>query len=268
MIVTTCLRPTNQLIQDATQVAKDLSGIFVERNELSLSELFTTWYEPIIVIGKERIEWYQHDKALPYFFHPNSSVFRIKRLMRGEHDPFCEATQLTEGQVLLDCTLGMASDSLVGSYIVGENGKVVGLEKSEIISYITNDGLKTDKQNIKSWTDITNRIQVKNVDYKDYLSEQEDDSFDVVYFDPMFEKQIIGSNGIEGLKILAEYDDITYEAIHDAIRVARKRVVLKDHFRSERFKKFGFHQIVRKTSEFHFGYIEKEDAPSLSKIHF
>ena len=50
-------------------------------------------------------------------------MFRVKRLMRGEHDPFVQATQLESGMTVLDCTLGMASDSIVASYMVGESGK-------------------------------------------------------------------------------------------------------------------------------------------------
>ncbi len=36
---------------------------------------------------------------------------------------------------VLDCTLGMASDSIVASYVVGESGKVTGLEGVSMASY-------------------------------------------------------------------------------------------------------------------------------------
>lgn len=256
MIVTTCLRPNITLTNQAEKIATELNGKLEVRKELSLEEIYTKWKQPILVVGKKRIEWYENDKALPYFFHPNSSVFRIRRLIKGEHDPFCDACQLQQGDSVLDCTLGMASDSIVASYFVGDKGKIVGLEKNRIISYITNIGLFSNKQNINEWSNITNRIIVENYDYKNYLSTLEDNSFDIVYFDPMFERNIDTSNGIEALKRLAEYDDLTFEVINDAKRVARKRVVLKDHFRSERFNKYGFHQLIRKSAEFHFGYIE------------
>lgn len=257
MIVTTCLRPNKLLTKQAEEIAADLMSEIVARKEYSLDELYNKWQHSILVVGKNRLEWYENGQAVPYFFHPNSSVFRIRRILKGEHDPFCDASLLTNGDTLLDCTLGMASDSIVASFVVGESGKVVGLEKNPIIAYMTAEGLQTNKQNIADWITITSRIHVEHDDYKNYLSNLKDESFDVVYFDPMFEANIEGSNGISGLKVLAEYDDLSSEIIKQAIRVARKRVVLKDHFRSDRFKKYGFTQLIRKSAEFHFGYIEK-----------
>jgi len=257
MIVTTCLRPNEEITKKAKQIASDLASMVIKRNEYSLDELYNMWKEPILVVGKQRIEWYEHGHSLPYFFHPNSSVFRIRRLKNGDHDPFCEACLLTSGDELLDCTLGMASDSIVASYVVGEHGRVVGLEKNNIIAYLTENGLHTNKQNIIDWEQITKRVIVENSDYNDYLSKLDDNSFDIVYFDPMFERNIETSNGIAGLKNLASFGDLSFEAMNEAIRVARKRVVLKDHFKSDRFKKYGFKQLIRKSAEFHFGYIEK-----------
>ncbi|MFD4706180.1 class I SAM-dependent methyltransferase [Gottfriedia sp. NPDC058432] len=256
MIITTCLRPDVYLEKEAEKIASDLNGQLILRKEFSIEEIYGQFKKPILILGKNRLEWYEDDEAIPYFFHPNSSVFRIRRLMKGEHDPFCDACLLTKGDSILDCTLGMASDSIVASYVVGDQGKVLGLEKNQIIAYLTKNGLKTNKQNIIDWSNIINKIEVKNIDYKTYLKTLPDQSFDIVYFDPMFEKNIEASSGIAALKNLASYDDLTYEVINEAKRVAKKRVVLKDHFRSERFKKYGFNQLIRKSSEFHFGYIE------------
>jgi hypothetical protein len=74
----------------------------------------------------------------------------------------------------------------------------------------------------------------------------------------MFE-ETVDSSGIAPLRSFASYSDLTMDAVIEAKRIAKKRVVLKDHFRSERFVKFGFTQHIRKTSKFHFGTIEKED---------
>ncbi|MGQ0516376.1 class I SAM-dependent methyltransferase, partial [Bacillus sp. D-CC] len=77
-----------------------------------------------------------------------------------------------------------------------------------------------------------------------------------VYLDPMFEETVIESDGIKGLKHFALYHDITDETIAEAKRVARKRVVLKDHFRSSRFEKHNFHVYKRKSAKFHFGVVD------------
>ena len=60
-----------------------------------------------------------------------------------------------------------------------------------------------------------------------------------------FEETVIESDGIK-LKHFALYHDITDETIAEAKRVARKRVVLKDHFRSSRFEKHNFYVYKKK----------------------
>jgi hypothetical protein len=84
----------------------------------------------------------------------------------------------------------------------------------------------------------------------------EDNSFDVVYFDPMFQEQIDESNGINGIKAIALYTTLTPMAIQEAKRVAKQKVVLKDHWKSSRFEEHGFTVQKRKTSKFHYGTID------------
>ena len=73
----------------------------------------------------------------------------------------------------------------------------------------------------------------------------------------MFEENITESDGIKGIKGFAIYESLSEETVHHAYRVAKERVVLKDHYLSLRFKKFGFDVQVRKTAKFHFGILEK-----------
>ena len=89
-----------------------------------------------------------------------------------------------------------------------------------------------------------------------YLQHAEANSFDIVYFDPMFQEGIEESNGINAIRKQAITSDITAEIIEEAKRVAKERVVLKDHWKSKRFQELGFTQFKRKTSLFHYGTIE------------
>ena len=73
----------------------------------------------------------------------------------------------------------------------------------------------------------------------------------------MFDESILESNGIRELTHLAAPHSLSENIIQEAKRVARKRVVLKDHFRSPRFEQFGFNVCKRKTAKFHYGFIEK-----------
>lgn len=256
MIVTTAGRISEEMTAYAKEVAADLESKFVVRNEVPIYELHNTYNEDVLVAGKNRLAIYPNGTEESFFFHPNSAMFRVKRLMRGEHDPFLQAAQLKEGMKMLDCTLGMASDSIVASYAVGNSGKVTGLEGNRYMAYIMEKGLKQWDAGILEMNEAMKCITVKYTEHLTFLKQCEDSSYDVVYLDPMFEETVLESDGIRGLKYFALYNDIMDETIEEAKRVAKQRVVLKDHFRSSRFEKHNFFVYKRKSAKFHFGIIE------------
>jgi 16S rRNA G966 N2-methylase RsmD len=257
MIITTAGRTNQKMTAYAKQVAKELESPFVIRKDDSVQDIQERLHDDVLVVGKNRLEVYPYGGEDSFFFHPNSAGFRVKRIMRGEHDPFLQAAQLTEGTTMLDCTLGMASDSIVASFAVGKNGKITGIEGNPYMAYIVKNGLQKWHSDIAEMNEAMRRISVIQSDHLIYLQSCADSSFDVVYLDPMFEESILASDGIRGLKYFALYDDITDETIQEALRVAKNRVVLKDHFRSTRFEKYGFSVSRRKTAKFHFGILEK-----------
>ena len=79
---------------------------------------------------------------------------------------------------------------------------------------------------------------------------------DVVYFDPMFEEALTDSTGINPIRNWAAYTPLTAEVIEEAKRVARKRIVMKNHYHSPLFDQHGFQVIKRPSAKFHFGVIE------------
>jgi hypothetical protein len=256
MIITTSLRTTKQITEKAKQVAAELGLQFFQRNQQPIPVLFNDYNCDILVVGSDRISLYQQGYEKPFFFHPNSAMFRVKRFFRGEVDPFLKATKLTNNMTILDCTLGLASDSILSSVAVGKSGQVVGLEASCHLAYIVSKGLHSWKTGLAEVDDAMQRINVIHRDNLDYLCSAKANSFDVVYFDPMFEVKIDASDGISPLRRLALYDHLKEEAIEEAKRVAKHRVVLKDHFQSARFSRFNFSVYKRVTAQFHYGSIE------------
>lgn len=257
MIITTAGRTNIDMIEQARKIADDLNSKFVERKKRSVYFLQKIANDDCLVVGKERLELFPFGEKEPFFFHPNSAMFRIKRLMKGEHDPFIEATHLHAGSSLLDCTLGLASDSIVASFVIGQAGLVKGIEGNRYLSYIVQTGLQTWEASNLEINQAMARIQVVNAMSLEFLKSLPDNSYDCVYFDPMFEEHILESDGIQALSTFAVYEEMTRELIDEALRVAKGRIVLKDHFRSSRFEKFNFHVHKRKTAKFHFGVIEK-----------
>ncbi|MFD3450152.1 class I SAM-dependent methyltransferase [Microbacteriaceae bacterium 4G12] len=257
MIVTTAGRTNKEMTAYAKQVAADLHASFIVRKDEAITDLKQCYKSDVLVVGKNRLEMYPFGGEESFFFHPNSASFRIKRLMRGEHDPFLQVTKLEAGMSMLDCTLGMASDSIVASFAVGKQGKVVGVEGNPSMAYLVANGLQAWQSDVLDISEAMRRITVLHRDHLSFLQGCEDNAFDVVYLDPMFEENILTSDGIRGLKHFALYDDISAATIEEALRVARHRVVLKDHFRSKRFETYGFTVWKRKSAKFHFGVIEK-----------
>lgn len=257
MIITTAGRTNDEMNLHAIQIAKELQSKFVYRKKRSVKAVQEAEKDDCIVVGKDRLELFPYGEKEPFFFHPNSAMFRIKRLIRGEADPFVEAACLQTGKTVLDCTLGLASDSIVASFVVGEEGLVTGIEGNPFLAYIVRQGLQSWNSELSYLDDAMRRIEVKHMLSLPYLRNLPDGCFDTVYFDPMFEETILESDGIKALSRFALYEDITHILLEEALRVAKDRVVLKDHFRSSRFEKFQFEVYKRKTSKFHFGIIKK-----------
>lgn len=257
MIVTTAGKNVSRLQTKAKEIAFTLDSQFINREGRSISALIKEYNEDVLMIGVDKISYHPKEGGTPFFFHPNSSMFRVKQLLRGEKDPFIEAAKLKEGMKLLDCTLGLASDAIVASLITGKEGSITGIESSKAISFVVKSGLKVWETKLPEMDEAMKRINVKTIDHYEFLLKQPSNSYDVVYFDPMFESTI-ASPGIQGLKGSADYRELTEETIIEAIRVASKRVVLKDDRTSSKFEELGF-TIMKRNASFLYGFIQKNE---------
>ncbi|MDP4171116.1 MAG: hypothetical protein Q8906_10950, partial [Bacillota bacterium] len=93
MFVTTAGRTNQEMIEAAKNVALELGIEYIPRQKRSINDLTNEQGSDCIVAGKERLELFRKENgSFPFFFHPNSAMFRIKRLQMNEHDPFVEAT--------------------------------------------------------------------------------------------------------------------------------------------------------------------------------
>ncbi|WP_298467776.1 class I SAM-dependent methyltransferase [uncultured Psychrobacillus sp.] len=255
-VITTAGRTNPEYTRVAKDIAADLCINFIDRNKKSVEKIQKEQLADVLVVGKERLEFFAYGSTTPFFFHPNSAAFRLKRLLKAGKDPFLEATGLKLGERFLDTTAGLCSDSLIAAYTVGDPGKVVALEKEKMIAYIINRGLKSYETDFSELENSMRRIQVIHQDAVDFLKTVKDNSFDVVYMDPMFEEEIAESNNFQALREIGAIGTLYTEWVEQAKRVAKKRVVLKAHFRSPMFEDFGFTRLTRLSSKFHYGIIE------------
>ena len=194
----------------------------------SLARLCEEYDVPgVLVVTPERAIYHEPASGLEYFFHPSMAKVRLHNCRRGHEDPMLRAMALREGDSVLDCTLGRASDAALCAWKVGPQGRVLGLEDSRILAELTIDGLRHYEDSSASLTELLRRIEALCADYREFLPTCPEGSFDVVYFDPIFHDPLEASQAMAPLRALADHSPLTPEAVREARRVARRRVVIK-----------------------------------------
>ncbi|MDQ0206260.1 class I SAM-dependent methyltransferase [Alkalicoccobacillus murimartini] len=258
MIITTARKRAAQLESAAKKVAQDVGHSYKARNDRSVEELIAQWKSDLLVVGANRLTLYSQSTSVPFFYHPNAAAVRSKAYLNSGYDVFVEACGLRAGDQVLDCTLGLAADAVIAKLAVGPTGTVCGIEANPVVAYMVQSGLTTWEDADEPLLKAMRSIKVLSGQHEDLLAQLPDESYDVVYFDPMFEVALDASTGIQGLKHFARYQGLSQEVVNEAIRVAKRRVVLKDHWQSTRFSEYGFQVKKRKLAKFHYGIIDKE----------
>ncbi|MBE3582988.1 MAG: class I SAM-dependent methyltransferase [Limnochordaceae bacterium] len=243
IVMTTARQPTPVDEQEVEQLAAELGIGFCARRGRATADLLD---DPgavppgyvLVVAGRDRQsrQWtfsaYEPGSKAPFMFHPNMAKVRVQTLRLGGRDPMVEAMGLTIGQTVLDCTLGLAADAIVASFVTGPTGRVVGWESSAAIALVVRWGLAhytlPPRSELPPLVDAMRRIRVEWRDHREGLPLLPDNSFDVVYFDPMFRQPIRAAQPLAPLRSLADPRPLTLESIDQARRVARRRVVVKE----------------------------------------
>lgn len=256
LLVTTTIEPAEETLLKAKQLAERLSARLVSRRNDSMVRLKKKYNDPyLLVVTQTDIKWFPDDQP-PLYFHPSTGLVRVKRLMKGEPDILMNAAGTEPGDIILDCTAGLASDSIVFSYMVGSEGKVISLESESLLSVLLEEGLQTYVSDYPEVNEAMRRIQVHNVHHLDFLRKLEDKSVDIVYFDPMFRHPVEESSSIAPLRGAANLEPLSLEAVNHAKRVARKSVVLKELRSSEEFERLGFQDVRKSNTKIAYGVIQ------------
>ncbi len=257
LIVTTAQKPATAVNQLARDMANRLGVPFVPRERYSLAAIKEKYGDCDVIVAAANGPVI-HTAAGQYFFHISMAELRIKNVINGKHDHMVNAMGLKPGMSVLDCTLGLATDAIVASFVAGAAGNVTGLESSPAIALITGYGLQ--HVIVDSDVDITSslrRIRVENVAYEQYLAALADNSFDIVYFDPMFRNPLYKSSNVNPIRTLANMNPLTPAAMHQACRVARQKVVVKEAAGSDEFVRLGLLTAVGgKYSRVQYGVID------------
>lgn len=229
VVVTTAVKPSPDLEDHARALAAELGVLYAPRRNVTVAQVARETETPrLLIVEHDRLLLRDTDAGVEYFFHPNLGLTRGRNLIRGDRELFAEATALQPGERLLDCTLGFASEAMLGAYLVGEAGRVVGLESVPELAVVTRDGLARLSLPVPELQAALRRIQVVTADHADYLAQCEPGAFDVIAFDPFFGDRLAGSeNSVSPLFRFGNPAPLAAAAVHRARQIARRRVVIK-----------------------------------------
>jgi 16S rRNA (guanine1516-N2)-methyltransferase len=219
-----------ETVTRAKRWALELQVPYVARPDgISLDSMLQKLQVEALLIATDRGP-HVYSRGGDFFYHPGMGILRWKKLFNQQGtsaDHFVEAIALQAGQRYLDATLGLAGDALIASHLVGAQGQVMGLEASPLLYFVVSRGLKAYPSRLENLAADLQRIQTVLTDSLNYLRQQPADSFDVVYFDPMFRFPVKAASGMKPLRPLALELPLNLETVEEALRVA-PRVVIKE----------------------------------------
>ena len=249
MIITTSLRENEELIARAQALVLDLGADYQPRRKLSLAKCLER-FGPFYLLYKDRLSFINAD-ASELTFHPDTAALRIK----APHDALVSLLGKFP-KTILDTTMGLASDSLV---MAAAGNQVTALESQDVIFQVVSASYQTDDKQLEK---AMRSIKAIKSDSLSFLKAQADNSFNIIYADPMFSETIKESENLEAIKPLANGSRLTEEWLNEAKRVAREKIIIKAHFRDTVFEELDFERQVRPNQKLHYGVLELIDRES------
>ena len=256
--VTTIRSPESDLLQQAKTWAKELHLPFVPRPLHGSMEDFLAkkGLKAVLIASHLGPQVMTEEGLLRY--HPNMGVPRIRTLKRGGSDHLVTACGLKSGMRFLDCTLGLAADSVVASFVTGPTGKVVGREASPVLYKLVSQGLRDYAIDDPDITAALHRIQPRLGKAEELLPTFPADSFDVVYFDPMFRRPIGNSSSMQPLRPATYHKPLDRSMVQAALRLA-PTVVVKER-EDDLLRSLGATEVLGgKYSKVRYGVIHREE---------
>lgn len=239
------------------RLSEKLSVPFVFREKHTLPKLYQiTKQTEALIVTKDELR-YENQAGVRFTFHPNMSILRMKQLRKGQKDIMVSCSGMGPGDHVLDCTMGMASDAIVASFVVGEQGRVTALESQSVIAAVVGHGLQTYQMKDPALEQAMRAIEVVHADYRHYLRSCADQSFDIILFDPMFRHTVEASKAIQPLKAIANPSPLDRATVAEAVRVARRAVLLKERRDSDEFRRLGF-AVIHESASYAWGIRRKE----------
>ena len=246
--VTTIRNSTAPIIEEAKARAQALGFPYFQRED-TLEEMAARYQVDGFLIYGKQLPYYWNGGE-EYRFHMGTAVLRTSQMEKGNQDRLCRLLPTDDFCSVLDCTFGQAGDSSTMSWYLLGRGQVTALEKSPILSEIGRAGIAGYVDKDEKLTKAVRRISLWHQDYKTFLQQAAPKSFDVIYFDPMFHHPVKREvNDMEGFRRAASYDGLAEEVLRLAMKVARKKIIVKERPFSPLFRNGLFTEVHGKKGQ-------------------
>ena len=227
----------------ARKMAHDLGAQFIPRKNLSAKDFCLQYGVEFFLQWDSKGPTFVNVNGFTHSFHLSMSKLRMLTLKRGGSDYLVEASDVGFTS-FLDTTMGLGSDSLILSYAYGESATYVGLEAYAPLGHITKYGMAHAMEKEERVVRAMRRLQVVIADYRTYLLALPENAFDIVYFDPMFERPVLASPQFSALRGVLEEAPLTGTIFEEAKRVAKKRIIIKERRGSQLFTQLGIKRCI------------------------
>jgi 16S rRNA (guanine1516-N2)-methyltransferase len=226
LCVTVSLDASDEIRQRARREADELGLPFYERKE-TLEATGQNGEDAFLVYTRRLPEL--HAAGGVYRFHVGTAKLRILQLKRSGGDRLMNLLPSHRPLRILDTTFGTGGDSLLFSWFLGAQGTVTALEKSPALYVIGAWGIAHFDPKEEEMKEALRRIHLVHADLFTFLKNQPDNSFDVVYMDPMFRHPVKRKeNHTEAFREAACGDRLSEDVLREASRVAAYQVIVKE----------------------------------------
>uniref|UniRef100_UPI0040281187 class I SAM-dependent methyltransferase n=1 Tax=Megasphaera elsdenii TaxID=907 RepID=UPI0040281187 len=248
------LKAKEKLQSEGKAWAESQGFTYVLRHQRTIQDLMDEYGEDFLVYSSRGPQIDRPEGS--HFFSLNMAELRIQNLRKGQCDHLLEALmgmKEREGRTLqsaaltaplhrgasrtaaaqppitiLDCTCGFGADAAVVSFGLPTGSRVDALEVSPLLEAVTSWGFSHFVHKKDDVTAALRRISLRRGDYRDYLLSDEGPVYDVLYFDPMFQRPVEASCQFQPVRAIMEHGGLTRDLIERALQKARRRVVIKE----------------------------------------
>lgn len=231
------LKAKEKLQEEGKAWAESQGFAYVPRGKRTIQDLMDEYGEDFLVYSSRGPQIDRPEGS--HFFSLNMAELRIQNLRKGQRDHLLEALMGVKEHDLrpaaaqppitvLDCTCGFGADAAVASFGLPAGSRVDALEVSPLLEAVTAWGFSHFVHKKDDVTAALRRISLRRDDYRDYLLSDEGPVYDVLYFDPMFQRPVEASCQFQPVRAIMEHGGLTRELIERALQKARRRVVIKE----------------------------------------